>query len=229
MAAEVHARLFPRHHQEVLVGCAPRGVEVVLLLGKPQRPRVAAVQLEMEVAQADDVQADRAHRHQVLERRVERSGGALPAGEVEMEVVDERLVAGDRLERIAVREGQHGLTRRLAGVGAGVEVHAHLLHGARRRVVEREILHVARLVFTLGHPDADPELSFSVLAVPDVAEIGVLLAGEEEGVRWRKRRQRAAVGFGHDQPILCAHARERRVDHAAELVHAADDRRCRAR
>ena len=172
----------------------------------------------MEVAQADDVQAERAHRHQILERRVERSGGALTAGEVEMEVVDERLVAGQRLERVAVREGQHRLTRRLAGVGAGVEIHAHLLHGSGRRVVEREILHVARFLFTLGEADADAELSFRVLPVPDETEVGVLLAGEEEGVRRRKRRKRAAVGFGDDQPVLRPHARQRRVDHAAEQV-----------
>ena len=47
------------------------------------------------------------HRRQILERRVERSRRALPAGEVEVEVVHERLVAGDRLERVVVRERQH--------------------------------------------------------------------------------------------------------------------------
>src|SRR4026207_764238 len=106
-----------------------------------------------------------------------------------MEVITERRGAGDRLEDVAMRERQPRLTRRLSGVGADVEVDAHLLHGAWRRVVEGEILHVARLVFTFGHPDTDPELSFSVLAIPDVAEIGVFFAGEEEGVGWRKRRQ----------------------------------------
>ncbi len=218
MAAEVRARLFPRHHQEVLVRRAARGFEIVLLLGKPQRAGVASVQLEMEVAQADDVQAERAHRHQILERRVERSGRALTTGEVEMEVVHERLVAGNRLERVAVREGQHRLPRRLAGVRARVEIHAHLLHRAGRRIVEREVLHVSRFLFALGEADADAELPFGILPVPHVAEVGVLLTREEEGVRRRERRQRAAVGLGDDQPVLRLHARQRRVDHAAELV-----------
>ena len=218
VAAEVRARLFPRHDQEVLVRRAPRGFEIVLLVGEPQRAGVVRVQLEMEVAQADDVEAERPHRRQVLERRVERSGRALPPGEVEMEVVHERLVAGKRFERVAVREGQHGLTRRLAPVGARVEIDAHPLHRAGRRIVEREILHVLRILFALGHADADAEPPFGVLPVPHVSEIRVLLTREEEGVRRGERRQGAPVGFGHDQAVLRLHARQRVVDHAAELV-----------
>ena len=41
----------------------------------------------------------------------------------QMEVVHERLVAGHRLERVVVREREHGLPRRFAGVRAHVEVH----------------------------------------------------------------------------------------------------------
>ncbi|MBW8867899.1 MAG: hypothetical protein JF610_11320 [Acidobacteria bacterium] len=176
------------------------------------------MQLEMEIAQADHVQAQRLHRREILEGRIERSGQALPAGEVEMEVVDEGLVAGNRLERVAVREREHRLTRRFAGLGAGVEVDAHLLHGSGRRVVEREVLRVARFFLALRHADADPELALGVLAVPHETEIRVLLAREEERVRRRERGERAALRFGDDQAILRLHAGQCRVDDATELV-----------
>src|SRR5204862_3570868 len=102
---------------------------------------------------------------------------------IEMEVVHERLVASERLEHIAVREREHSLARRLAGFRAGVEIHAHPLHGSRRRIVEREILHVLRILFALRHPDPGPEPSLRILPVPYVTEIRVLLTREEEGVR----------------------------------------------
>src|SRR5262245_51334365 len=115
------------------------------------------MQFEMEVAQPDDVQSERLHRGEILERRVERTRQTLASGEVEVEVIDEGLVPRNRLERIAVRERERSLTRRLAWLRTGVEVHAHLLHGSRRRVVEGVVLHVSRLLFALGHPDADAE------------------------------------------------------------------------
>ena len=217
MPAEVRARLFPRHDEEVSIRRATRRLEVVLLIGQAQRPGVVRVQLEMEIAQADDVQPERLHRDQILEHGVERSRQPLPSGEIEMEVVDERLVAGNRLEGVAVREGERGLAR-LAGVRARVEVHAHLLHGAGRRVVEREILRVARLFLALGHADAEAEPAIGVLPVPRVAQVRVLLAREEEGVRRRKRHERAASRFRGDQSVLRFHARQRRVDEAAEPV-----------
>ena len=58
-----------------------------------------------------------------------------------------------------------------------------------------------------------------VLAIPDVAEIRVFLAGEEERVRRREHRQRAAVGLRHDQAVLRLHARKRGRGHAAHLIH----------
>ena len=133
-------------------------------------------------------------------------------------MVHERLVAWQRFERIAMREGQHSLARRLARVGAHVEIHAHLLYGAGRRIVEGEILHVLRILFTLGHADADAEPAFGVLPVPHVAEIRVLLTREEERVRRGERAQAAAAGFGHDETVLRLHTRQRLVDQAAELV-----------
>ncbi len=57
MPAEVRARLFPRRHEEILVRRPPRGVDVVLLILETHRARIVAAQLEMEVAQADDVEA----------------------------------------------------------------------------------------------------------------------------------------------------------------------------
>src|SRR5262245_2644515 len=42
-----------------------------------------------------------------------------------MEVIHERLVAGHRLECLAVREREDSLPRRLARVGTDVEIHAH--------------------------------------------------------------------------------------------------------
>ena len=135
-----------------------------------------------------------------------------------MEVVDERLVPRDWFERIAVREREHRLTRRLAGIRARVEIDAHLLHGSGRRVVQREILHVLRILFALRHADSDGEPPFRIFPVPHVAQIRVLLASEEERVRRRERGQRAAVGLGHDEPILRLHARERLVNDTAELV-----------
>ena len=107
----------------------------------------------MKIAQADDVQAQRLHRREILHRRVERSGRARATGEVEMEMVHDGLVAGERLERVAVREGEHRLPRRFTASGAGVEVHAHLLHRAGRRVEEREVLDIMRILLR-GPPDA---------------------------------------------------------------------------
>ena len=219
VATKKGARLFPRHDEEILVGRAPRGLEVVLLIGETQRTGIVCVQLEMEVAQADDVQAQRLHRREILKRRVERSRSPLAPGEVEMEVIDERLVPSERLEGIAVREGQHALARRLTRVRAHVEIHAHLLLGSGRRVVQREILHVLRIFFPLRHADAEGESPLGVLAVPHVAEVRVLLAREEERMRRRKHCERAAVRFGDHEAVLRLHARERRIDHAAELVH----------
>src|SRR5262245_28853206 len=174
------------------------------------------MQFEMEVAQPDDVQPERLHRGEILERRVERSRQTLAPGEVEVEVIDEGLVPGNRLERIAVCERERGLTRRFARLRTGVEVHAHLLDGSRRRVVEGEVLYVSRLLFALGHADADAERALGVLPIPHVAEVRVLLAREEEGVRRREGRERAATGLDDDQSVLRLHTRERRVDRAAE-------------
>ena len=96
MAAKRHARLFPRHHQKVLVRKPPRHFRVVLLIPEAQRTVVVGRKaVGMEIAQADHVEADRLHRHQILERRVEPAD-AHPVDDAEMEVVDERLVARHR-------------------------------------------------------------------------------------------------------------------------------------
>ena len=147
----------------------------------------------MEVAQADDVDADGPHGHQVLERVVERSGRAQPLGEPQVEMVHHRLVAGQRLEDVAVREGHHGLPRRLGRLRRGEEVHRHALHRSRRRVVQREVLDVLLHFFAVGLTNAHAELGVAVLSVPDVPEVGIDFAREEEHVRRRERRDRSVL------------------------------------
>jgi len=70
------------------------------------------VEVAVEVAQADDVQAERFHRGEILDRRVERARGFHAIGKPQVEVVHHRLVAGNRLEHVVVGEGQHRLARR---------------------------------------------------------------------------------------------------------------------
>ena len=62
VAAEVGAGFFPGRHEEVLVRRAARGLEVILLIGEAQRPGIARMQLEMEIAEPDHIQAERPHR-----------------------------------------------------------------------------------------------------------------------------------------------------------------------
>ena len=58
-------------------------------------------------------------------------------------MIHERLVPGNRLERVVMREGQRRLPRRLGRVGR-IEEHRHFLPRAWGRVVEREVLDVLR-------------------------------------------------------------------------------------
>ena len=173
----------------------------------------------MEIAQADDVEADRLHRHQVLQRRVEPAH-AHPVDHPEMEVVDERLVARNRLEDVVVRERQRGLSRRFACLRAGVEEHRHLLPRARRRVVQRVVLLVLRerVGLGLGHRDADAVGRAAVVAIEDVPEVHVHFAREEERVRRRERRDRPARAFGHEQPVGRADGRQTVRLGSAELM-----------
>ena len=156
----------------------------------------------MEVAQADDVEADRLHRHQILKRRVEPAD-AHPIDHPEMEVVDERLVARNRLEDVVVRKRQRRLPRRFAWLRTRVEVHRHLLPRAGGRVVQRVVLLVLRerVGFGLGHRDADAVRPVAVVAIEDVPEVHIHFAREEERVRRRERRDRAARAFGHEQAV----------------------------
>ena len=67
--------------------------------------------LFMEIAEANDVQPERLHRDEILDRCIERPGRLHPIGEPQMEMVHHRLVAGNRLERIVVSKREHRLPR----------------------------------------------------------------------------------------------------------------------
>jgi hypothetical protein len=140
VAAERHARLLPWEYEEILVRKAPRRIRVVLLI--LETLRAVIVQRErvgVEVAESDHVEADRLHRNQILQRRVEPAH-AHAIGDAEMEVIDERFIPGYRLEDVFVGECERRGSRRFAGVGSGVEIHRHLLPRARGRVVQRVVL-----------------------------------------------------------------------------------------
>ena len=72
VAAEVHVGLFPRHHEEILVGCPAGRLGVVLLVLEPQRTGIVEVHIPVKIAQPDDVETEALHRHQIGERRVQR-------------------------------------------------------------------------------------------------------------------------------------------------------------
>ena len=218
VSAEVRARLFPGRHEEVGVGRLLRRQAVVAPVVEPQRARVVRIHVAVEIAQPDDVEAHRLHRLQVRELVVQRPERALPLGEPEVEVVNERLVARDRLELVTVGEGEHILACGLRGAGPGVEVHRHPLHGARRRVVQREVLDVARVFFTIVLPHADAELVTLVVPVPHVTEIDVHFPCPEEGVGRRKRRDRPALAFCDQHAVGGPHRDPRVIRHAAEPV-----------
>jgi len=135
-------------------------------------------------------------------------------------VVRERLVSGQRQVSVAVRERQHRLARRLARVGARVHIHAHVLQGAGRRVVEREIVDLAtqRRLFVLSLAHAHAELLVGVLPVPHVSQVLVNLARPEELVRRRECRDRSAFAFGDEHAVLRLQRHDRVVLDAAELV-----------
>ena len=69
----------------------------------------------VEIAQADDVEADRLHRDQILQRSVE-SADAHSVDDAQMKVVDERLIARNGFENVVVRKCQRRLSRRGSGL-----------------------------------------------------------------------------------------------------------------
>ncbi len=119
-----------------------------------------------------------------------------------------------------MRKCQHRLPRGLARLRAGVEVHAHPLQRAGRRVVEGEIIDLSsfRGFFVFGLPDAHAELLVGVFSVPDVPQVLVDLARPEEFVRRRERRQRSSPAFSNQHAVPGFERHERVIFHAAELV-----------
>ena len=89
------------------------------------------------------------HGDQIRKRRVQRPGCPHAFGEPKMPMVRERLVARQRRVGVGVRKRQHRLPRRLARLRAHVEIHPHPLHGARRRVVEREVVDLSGFALIL--------------------------------------------------------------------------------
>ena len=220
MAAERDARFLPRHNQEVLIREAPRGFRVVLLIAEAQRAMIVGRQaVGVEIAQADHIEADRLHRHQILKRRVEPAH-AHPVGHAQMEMVDERFVAWNRLEHVVVRERERSLPRRFGWLRADVEEHLHLLPRARRRVVQRVVLLVLweRIGFGLGHRDADAVRAAAVVAIEDVPEVHIYFARKEERMRRRERRDRTARPFRQQQSIGRADSRKADRLGSAELM-----------
>ena len=135
-------------------------------------------------------------------------------------MVRERLVARQGHVRVAVRERQHRLPRRLARLRARVEIHPHPLQGSRRRVVEGEIIYLPTLggFLVLCLPDAHAELLVGVLSIPDVSQVLMDLARPEKLVRRRERRQRSSGALGYQHAVPGLQRYERVVLHPAELV-----------
>ena len=104
VAAEVRARLLPRRDEKILVRRAAGRLAIILRVLEPQRTRIVRVHVAVKIAQADDVESERFHRGEILHRRVERSRRAHALGEPQVEMIHHRLVAGKRLEGVAVRE-----------------------------------------------------------------------------------------------------------------------------
>ncbi len=178
---------------------------------------------------------------QVHDFGVSAAGRHEALAEIHVVVVDHRLVAGDRLVAIAVREGEDRVARRLGRLGARVIEHRHVLHRAGPRAVEREVAAevLALLVFRLADAErkglacpgrsrgacpersrgACPERSRGVLAVPAVAQVLVALARPEEVVRRRERGDGAGPpAFDNQQAIRGLERRLAFVPRAAEQV-----------
>src|SRR5215217_3569984 len=109
-----------------------------------------------------------------------------------MEMIHHRLIAWDRLEVIAAGEVHHRLTRGIGRLWTGEKVDRHALPRSWRGVVEREVFRILRDVFTVRLTDPKPVLRVGVLAIPDIAQIGIDLSREEERMRRRNRRKRSS-------------------------------------
>src|SRR5207248_2061752 len=80
-----------------------------------------------------------------------------------------------------------------------IKVHAHVLDGTGRGIEQGEVIDVLRIFLGVGLADADAEVRRRILPVPDVSEIGVNFAGEEERVRRREGSERCTLAF-RDNP-----------------------------
>src|SRR5262249_30071807 len=135
-----------------------------------------------------------------------------------MKMIHHCLVACDGFEDVVVRESQDRLARLLTVRTARIEVDRHPLQSAGGRVEEGEILDILRILFTFGLANAEAKTSVTILAVPDVTQVRLHLAREEEGVRRRECSQRASSPLGDEHTICRLQGNDGLILHATELV-----------
>ena len=195
MTAQVGVGLLARQDQEVGVRVAAAALEVGLQLLQPERAGVVRVAVAVEVEDVGDVDPHRPHHRYPRRRRVEAPGSINSCVNAVWKCVDHRLVAGQRLVAVAVRERHDRLAAGVArrrGSGRSRPASAARCRAGRCR---------ARTP-SRSRPGCSPRRSppwrtpsekvlLGVLAVPDVAEVHLQLAGEEELVRRREDGDRA--------------------------------------
>ena len=101
-----------------------------------------------------DVDAERPDRGKILDLGVGAPCRPQACSQCHVIVVVHHLVAGDRLEAIAVGEGQYRFARGVGGVGAHVIEDRHVLFGARPRGVERKVALDPHFFFVFSLADA---------------------------------------------------------------------------
>ena len=207
MSTQVSVGFLTGQDEEVTVRVAAARLEVVLQFLRSEWTGILRMTIAVEVEDMGDVDAHRTHQGYPRRGRVEAPGVHQLLRERRVEVRDHRLVAGQRLEPIAVRERHDRIATGSPVVWAHVEVDRHPLQGAGRGVVEGEHLLDPDRVVALGAlplADSQREGLVVVLAGPDVAEIHLQLACEEELVRRREECDRAVLALGDSKPVPCS-------------------------
>src|SRR5215475_1981507 len=100
-----------------------------------------------------------------------------------MKVVGKNFVSGKRLQSVSAREPQRHFASLFTWLGRDVEVRRHSLPGCGRSVVECKVPAVLRNIFVLRLTDTDGKTLISIVAIPDVTQIGLDFTSKEKSVR----------------------------------------------
>ena len=114
MAAERGVGLFAGNDQEIAIGEAGAAFEVDALLIEPDLAGIGGMRIGMEIAQRGDIDAQRFEGGDPLRLVIDGPGVGQLLVEMEVEVADHHLVAGQGFVDIVVREGHHRLLGGLA-------------------------------------------------------------------------------------------------------------------